>query len=164
MHWEKILKLFVLLFLRIEPWKSQNGSRRPHPSRGRRRRNNRRWSSMEIRRSPQPEVLENHTTPTNFSTSPPRWGWSRGDFIGEDATAAIWAPPHQTLTLKPKKWSPPADGDRDPPRLHGPKATKLGQVGDADGRWPGNLVASLMASMGDVPLWDYTVLDMSYIK
>jgi hypothetical protein len=23
---------------------------------------------------PQPEVLENHTTPTNFSTSPPRWG------------------------------------------------------------------------------------------
>jgi hypothetical protein len=53
--------------LLVADGKSPNKSRKPHPSRRRRRKVNYRWSSTMIRRSPQPdEILEDHTTPTNF--------------------------------------------------------------------------------------------------
>jgi hypothetical protein len=46
--------------------------------------------------------------------------------FGEDAAAITRVPPPQTLTLKLKKRSPRAHGDRDSPCLHGLKATQLG--------------------------------------
>jgi hypothetical protein len=58
---------------------------------------------LTIQRSPQPdEILEDHTTPTSFSTFPPRWGWSWEDLIARGAATTTWAPSLQTLTLKTK--------------------------------------------------------------
>jgi hypothetical protein len=47
---------------------------------------------------------KNHTTPTSFSTLPPRWGWSRRDFIGEDTATT------PNLNPKTKKGSLPLTG------------------------------------------------------
>jgi hypothetical protein len=104
---------------------------------------------LAIRISPQPEeVLENHTTPTSFSASPPRWGWSRGDFIGEDATA--WASPYQTLTLKSGERSPPVDAGRNPPRLHGLKATETKQIDGGASKNNGELIGSSWSSQNSL--------------
>jgi hypothetical protein len=56
-------------------------------------------------------------------------GWSRGDFILEDATATTWAPPYQTWILKTRNQG------QEPPCLHGPKTIWAGQIdGAADRR------------------------------
>jgi hypothetical protein len=87
---------------------SSNGSRRRHPSQRRRGISNHRWSSLMIRRSPQPEeAFENRTTDTTFSTSPPRWSWIMGGIIERGATATTRAPPKQTLTLTPENGALP---------------------------------------------------------